>query len=490
MACEMPGMCEQMNNAAKHGGILREARVFTSLGVRVLVSLALFGSLPASAQVELWVTSPRESTRFARETHGPVFNRNPGSGPAIEVEDSRSFQSIDGFGFCLTGGSATHLQRMSSPARTELLRELFSTQGNGIGTSYLRVTIGASDLNERVYSYDDLPPGQTDPDLAHFSLDPDRAEVIPILKQILAINPELKILGSPWSPPVWMKTNHDTVGGSLDPRFYAAYAKYFVKYLKGMKAEGINIEAITVQNEPLHPGNNPSMLMLAGEQAEFIKHHLGPAFRAAGLTTKIIVYDHNADRPDYPLSILNDPEASAFVDGSAFHLYRGSIETLSQIHAAHPDKNLYLTEQWVGAPGNLESDLDWHVKTLIIGGTRNWCRTVLEWNLSSNPRLTPHTERGGCAQCLGAVTIDGDRVVRNPAYYIIAHAAKFVRPGSVRIASTGPESLPNVAFHSPAGKTVLLVLNSGQSRQNFDIVWHGQRCHSSLSPAAVATYVW
>jgi glucosylceramidase len=383
-----------------------------------------------------------------------------------------------------------HLMRMNTEARIALLNELFSTNGSGIGSSYLRVTIGASDLNDRVYSYDDLPPGQTDPELARFSLEPDLAEVLRVLKQILAINSELKILASPWSPPAWMKTNHDTVGGSLDPRFYAAYAKYFVKYIRAMQAEGIRIDAITVQNEPLNPDNNPSLLMLAAEQAEFIKHHLGPAFRDARIATKIVVYDHNADHPDYPLAILDDPQARQFVDGSAFHLYRGPIEALSRVHDAYPDKNLYFTEQWVGAPGNLRSDLSWHVKTLIIGATRNWSRTVLEWNLASNPALQPHTDRGGCDRCLGAVTIDSNKVVRNPAYYIIAHASKFVRPGSVRIASNYLDQLPNVAFKTLVGKTVLIVLNDAPTAQTFDISWHGQRFRIQLKNGAVGTYVW
>jgi len=443
-----------------------------------------------SGQVELWLTSPEGTARFEKQAFDLSFSKMTPIEPTIEVDERRTFQTIDGFGFCLTGGSAQHLSRMSPAPRSALLAELFSTKGSGIGTSYLRVSIGASDLNDHVFSYDDLPAGQTDPELASFSLEPDRAEMIPMLKEILAVNPTVKILGSPWSPPIWMKTNHDTVGGRLDPKFYPAYANYFVKYILAMRADGIRIDAITVQNEPLHPGNNPSLLMLAPEQAEFIKHFLGPSLRAARLSTKIILYDHNADRPDYPISVLNDPEARRFVDGSAFHLYRGPIEALSKVHDAYPDKNLYFTEQWVGAPGDLRADLDWHVKTLIIGATRNWSRTVLEWNLSSNPELTPHTDRGGCNRCLGAVTIDGDIVTRNPAYYIIAHAARFVRPGSVRIGSNELEQLPNVAFRTPNGRRVLIVENAGQHSQAFDISWRGRRCRATLQEGAVATYIW
>jgi glucosylceramidase len=314
--------------------------------------------------------------------------------------------------------------------------------------------------------------------------------VIPVMKEILAINPKIKILGSPWSPPVWMKTNNDTRGGSLQPRYYDAYAKYFVKYIRAMQKEGIRIDAVTVQNEPLHPGNNPSLLMLAPDQAIFVKDHLGPAFRKANLKTKIIIYDHNADKPEYPISILNDPAAKKYIDGSAFHLYAGSIDALSKVHDAHPDRNLYFTEQWVGAPGNLAQDIAYHVEQLVIGATRNWSRTVIEWNLAADQDQNPHTDRGGCVGCLGAVTINKDAVTRNPAYYTIAHAAKFVRPGSIRIASNMPAGLPNVAFKTPAGKTVVIVLNTGKTEKDFSVNHKGRSVNLHLPPGAVATYSW
>ena len=379
---------------------------------------------------------------------------------------------------------------MDPAARAALLRELFATDSTNIGTSYLRLSIGASDLNERVFSYDDLPAGETDPELKQFDLGPDRADVIPVLKEILAINPKIKLLGSPWSAPTWMKTNHDTRGGSLKPEFYEAYAEYFVRYIQAMKAEGIRIDAITVQNEPLHAGNNPSMVMSPQQQATFIKRSLGPAFAAAKLDTRIICYDHNCDRPDYPLYVLNDPGTAKYVDGSAFHLFAGSIRVLTSVHSAHPDKNIYFTEEWVGAPGNLRKELTWHIRELIIGATRNWSRTVLEWNLASNPRLEPHTDRGGCDRCLGAVTIDGNKVTHNPAYYIIAHAAKFVRPGSVRIASNTPPTLPNVAFKTPDGRHVLIVLNNSRGQQTFNISHQGEIATSTLDSNAVGTFVW
>jgi glucosylceramidase len=228
--------------------------------------------------------------------------------------------------------------------------------------------------------------------------------------------------------------------------------------------------------------------MLPGEQAAFIKKNLGPSFKAAAIKTKIILYDHNADRPDYPISVLNDPEARKYIDGSAFHLYGGTIEALTEVHEAHPDKNLYFTEQWIGAPGNFAGDLKWHIKNLIIGAPRNWSKNVLEWNLAADPKQNPHTD-GGCTECLGAITI-GNSIVRNPAYYIVAHASKFARPGSVRIASNTTLSLANVAFKTPTGKTVLIVLNESDRPQAFTISSKGKTLGQSLGAGSVATYIW
>jgi glucosylceramidase len=445
---------------------------------------------PAKGSVGFWLTNPDKSVLFQPQTAPSWSSTAPVAGtPVIEVDDKQTFQTIDGFGYCLTGGSAELLHRMTPEARKAILRELFATDGNNIGVSYLRLSIGASDLDGTVFSYDDLPEGQTDPTLARFSLAPDKQHLLPVLKEILAINPDIKILGSPWSPPTWMKTNGNSKGGSLKPEFYPAYAQYFVKYVQGMKAEGVRIDAITVQNEPLHPGNNPSLLMLAEQQAEFVKKHLGPAFQTAKLDTKIIVYDHNADRPDYPLTILNDPEAKKYVDGSAFHLYAGPIEALSQVHDAHPDRNVYFTEQWVGSKTSFTENFPWHVRTLLIGATRNWARTVLEWNLAADPQQNPHTP-GGCTECRGALTIDGSTITREDAYYIIAHASKFVRPGSVRIASTASDTLPNVAFKAPNGQKVVLVQNNSGQAQSFSLRYQGKLLSSVLQPGAAGTYVW
>ncbi|HEX7457447.1 MAG TPA: glycoside hydrolase family 30 beta sandwich domain-containing protein, partial [Ginsengibacter sp.] len=389
------------------------------------------------------------------------------------------------------GGSAGHIINMDAQSRSKLLQEVFAIDNNNIGVSYLRLSIGSSDLNDHVFSYDDLPEGETDINMDKFDLSSDKKDVIPVMKEILAVNPAIKILGSPWSPPKWMKTNDDTRGGRLKPEYYAAYAKYFVKYIQQMKAEGITIDAITVQNEPLHPGNNPSLLLTAPEERDFVKNNLGPAFKAAGITTKILVYDHNADRPDYPITILDDPGAAKYIDGSAFHLYGGKIEALNDVHNAHPDKNIYFTEQMVVQfHDTARMIIAAPVGTIIIGATRNWCRNVLEWNLAAGPDFKPYTDRGGCSMCQGAVTINGNSFSKNIAYYSMAHISKFVRPGSVRIATNDIESLPNVAFTTPGNKKVLIVANEKNDPQTFTISYNGKNASATLEGKAVATFVW
>jgi glucosylceramidase len=436
---------------------------------------------------ELWLTDPGHGILFKQQIVQTTVGRD--DLPEITVNPAKKYQQMDGFGFALTGGSAMLINKMSPDKQIALLHELFDTRKNDIGASYLRISIGASDLDDHVFSYDDLQAGEKDPELKKFSLAEDKKALIPVLKKILSINPKIKILGSPWSPPAWMKTNDSTGGGHLKPEFYHAYSQYFIKYIKGMAANGIRIDAVTIQNEPLNANNNPSMIMEAPEQADFIKNNLGPDFKAAKIKTGIILYDHNADRPDYPITILKDPQANKYVDGSAFHLYGGKIQALSEVHNAYPNKNLYFTEQWVGAPGNMEKDLHFAIKELIIGATRNWCRNVIEWNLAADPHQNPHTP-GGCTECLGAVTIHGDQITRNPAYYIIAHAAKFVRPASHRIASNYSKDLPNVAFLTPTGKTVLIVYNDSTASKDFVIKSNGKSFKGSLNTGATGTYVF
>ena len=441
-------------------------------------------------EVDFWLTKSDETVKLEKQTTILTFGTPVNQYPNIDIDESAVFQSVDGFGYTLTGGSADVISTLNTAKRQELLQELFGAGGNSIGISYLRISIGASDLSAAPFSYDDMPAGQTDTSLANFSLAQDTVNFIPLLKEILAINPNIKILATPWSPPVWMKDNSSFIGGSLKQQYHQVYAQYFVKYIQKMKAEGITIDAITPQNEPLNPANNPSLQMPATQQADFIKNNLGPSLQAAHLTTKIIIYDHNCDKPEYPIAILNDPAAKAFINGSAFHLYAGDISAMSSVQRVHPDKALYFTEQYTSSTGGFGGDLKWHLKNVVIGSMRNWSRTALEWNLANNGAFGPHTP-GGCDICKGAITIESNSAfTRNVAYYIIAHASKFVPAGSVRIASTNAGDLNNVTFKTPAGKKVLIVENDGNSAGSFNIKYNGKWVVVSLDAGSVGTFIW
>lgn len=441
-------------------------------------------------EVDFYLTKGDQSQKFKKQSGILAFTNTYNSYPSIKVSTSDTYQTVEGFGFTLTGGSAEVINGLNASKKQELLEKLFGGSENSIGISYLRISVGASDLSASTFSYNDLSAGETDEDLSEFSLGPDLKDVIPLLQEILEINPEIGIMATPWSPPVWMKDNQSTVGGSLLPRYYDVYANYLVKYIQEMEKLGISIDALTPQNEPLHAGNNPSMHMTASEQANFIKNSLGPAFRDAGIDTDIIIYDHNADNPGYPISILNDPLARQYVAGSAFHLYAGDISALSTVHDAYPNKDIYFTEQYTASNGDFGGDLKWHLKNVIIGSMRNWSKTALEWNLANNSNFGPHTP-GGCTTCKGAVTVSSSSSYNeNVGYYIIAHASKFVPPGSVRISSNIIGDLHNVAFRTPSGDKVLIVLNDGNSFQAFNVEYNGKWITASLEPGSVGTFVW
>jgi len=445
----------------------------------------------ANEVVNAWLTTADQSNLLQAQTS---FNFAADAGTnatTITVDENQTYQGIDGFGFTLTGGSAGLLNGLGSN-QANVLNELFGTANGQIGISYIRISIGASDLSASDFTYNQTAG---DFNMNNFSISAENQDLLPILKKIIAINPSIKIIATPWTAPTWMKVNttgnNGYTGGSLNTAagYYDAYARYFVKYLQAMQAQGITIDAITPQNEPLNPYNNPSMVMQPAEEANFIKNNLGPQIRAAGFQTKIIAYDHNTDRIDYPETVLADGGANPYVDGSAFHLYAGNISSLTDVHNAYPNKNVYFTEQWVGAPSNFGGDLSWHVNTLIIGATRNWSRNVLEWNLASDPNNNPHTP-GGCSTCLGGITVSGTSITRNVGYYIIGHASKFVRPGAVRISSNLSGSIQNVAFKNSDGSKVLIALNNGSSSTSFKIKWGAESFTYTLAAGAVATFKW
>ncbi len=436
--------------------------------------------------VAFWLTTSDQLSLLKKQSTVLSFGTTSNSNAFIDVDTTQILQTIDGFGYTFTGGGAYVIDQMNTTAKASLLKELFGSDSTSIGVSYLRLSIGASDMDATVFSYDDVAGDTT---LSQFNFGVDSIDLIPLLKQIVAINPSIKIIATPWSPPLWMKSNNSSVGGKLLTNYYSIYANYFVKYIQQMKANGITIDAVTPQNEPLNPANNPSLSMSASEETNFIKNSLGPAFQTAGLTTKIIVYDHNCDQPSYPDSVLSDAAANAFVNGSAFHLYAGDISALSQVHTAFPDKQLYFTEQYTATTGNFGGDLDWHLKNVIIGSTRNWSRNALEWNMATNTSFGPNTP-GGCTTCKGAITVNGSSVTRNVSYYIVAHASKFVPAGSVRIASNISGSLNNVAFKTPTGQKVLIVENDGITTASFNIRINGKWVSPSLNAGAVGTFIW
>lgn len=499
---------------SKYNSKIKSMKTFNQIPILVFLLI----SVTSNAQsIEAWTTTANREDLFEKQSQELEFkDENVDRHAAIIIDPNQKMQTIDGFGFALTGGSAEHLINMNAEARRKTLEDIFGVHNNNVGVSYIRLSLGASDLNSFVFSYNDIDPNKTDFELEQFSLNQDLKDVVPVMKEILEINPKIKIMASPWSAPAWMKTNKNIRGGKLRKDCYQVYAAYFVKYIQAMKRNGIVIDAITIQNEPMNSRNTPSMSWFWNEQAQFIKENLGPLFKKHGLDTKIIIFDHNGDRPDYPLSILKDHQTSQYIDGSAFHNYRGDMESMELVHLSRPDKNLYFTEQMVVEdPNSSEIRIAYNVNRLIIDPMRNWSKNVVLWNLAADPLNDPHTDNGGCSMCQGAITIDGDNVSKNIAYYTIAHASKFIRPGSFRIHSThtgdrsihlyedeqrpevyraglvqNTDLLPNVAFETPENKIVLIVANNQWEASSFKIQYQGKFTKIHLAPGAVGTYVW
>lgn len=433
----------------------------------------------ANEAVSIWMTTADQSNLLKQQANKNFAADAGTNATTVTVDPNTTYQTIDGFGFTLTEGSAEVISSLSSSKQTTLLNDLFSS--SGIGISVLRISIGASDMSSSDYSYQEG---------ASFDLSgPDLTYLIPILKKIVALNPNIKILATPWTPPRWMKSNGAWIGGILNASGYSnydQYATYFLNYLDAMKAQGISIWAITPQNEPLNPNNDPSLSMAASEELTFINNNLGPKLSGAGYTTKIICYDHNCDNTSYPTTVAN---GSSYVDGSAFHLYAGDISALTTVKNA-TNKNVYFTEQYTSSTGSFSGDLIWHIANVVVGSTRNWSRTALEWNVATNASFGPHTP-GGCTTCKGAVTVSSSTSYSyNVSYYIIAHAAKFVKTGAVRISSNISGNIQNVAFKNTDGTRVLLAGNSGSSSSTFKVKWGTQSFTYTLAAGAVATFKW
>ncbi|WP_436534178.1 discoidin domain-containing protein [Actinoplanes sp. HUAS TT8] len=470
-----------------------------------------------AAQARVWVTTV-DRGELLHERAPVAFRRGSSPQPTIVVNPERTYQRMDGFGAAITDSSADVLYRLSPPKRDDAVRSLFDRK-NGIGVSFLRQPIGSSDFTAAAehYTYDDVPAGQTDFALRHFSIDHDRAQILPLLRQARKLNPELTVLATPWSPPAWMKTTDSLVGGRLkdDPRVYDAYARYLVKFVQAYAQAGVPIDYLTVQNEPQNrkPGGYPGTDMPVRQEAAVIER-LGPLLKKASPRTRILGYDHNwqthpgdvASTPpgedpetDYPYQLLDSP-AAKWLAGTAYHCYSGDPAAQTALHDAHPDKGIWFTE-CSGSHGAGDTDeqifrgtLTWHARTLAVGVPRNWAKSVVNWNIALDSTGGPHL--GGCGTCTGLLTLLPDGTVRPDAeYFTIGHLSKFVRPGAVRIASTSfgttgwNGQITDVAFRNPDGSTVVVVHNENDDPRTFAVALGSQIFDYTLPGGALATFV-
>jgi glucosylceramidase len=474
------------------------------------------GSASGSGSAQVWITTP-DGTDTMTDAGTVNFTAAPSSAPTVVVDPSRTFQTMSGFGAAITDSSASVLSTLGPQARTAAMQSLFSpTSGDGL--DYLRQPIGASDFTTGpAYTYDDVPAGQTDYPLSHFSVAHDQAQILPLLRQAEQLNPHLQILATPWSPPAWMKTGGSLTGGRLidDPRVYRAYAAYLVKFIQAYRANGVRVDTVTVQNEPQNrtPSGYPGTDMPSWQEAKVIEQ-LGPMLHTAHLDTRILGYDHNwtehpndvaatppdetADIRDYPQQLLNSP-AARYISGTAYHCYYGDPSAMTALHQQFPSKDIYFTEcsgsQSANPADTFSDTLKWHARNLVIGATRNWARTVINWNIALDPAGGPHT--GGCTGCTGVLTIAADgTVTRNAEYYTLGHLARFVQPGAVRIASTSfgttgwNGQVEDVAFNNPDGSTALVAHNENDNPQTFAIREGDRNLTYTLPGGALATFVW
>ena len=471
---------------------------------------------PGDPPVNVWITTANGQDKLTRQA--PLsFSASPPANLTVTVDPTRTFQAMTGFGGSLTDSSAAVLYSLSPSARDAAMHLLFDP-ATGDGLDFLRQPIGASDfVAAQDYTYDDLPPGQTDYPQRHFSIAHDQAQILPLLREAERINPRLTIMATPWSPPAWMKTSGSLIGGRLidDPKIYYSYALYLLKFVQAYRAQGVHVDFISVQNEPQNrtPGTYPGTDMPSVQEEKVISD-LGPMLRAAGLSTKILAYDHNwaehpndiastppdetADTNDYPQQVLSSP-AARWVSGVAYHCYYGDPSAMTALHDQFPGQAIYQTEcsgSQSAVPADTFSDtLKWHARNLEIGSTRNWAKTVVNWNLALDPSGGPHL--GGCATCTGIVTVGpGDTVTPDAEYYALGQLSRFVQPGAVRIASTSfgttgwNGQIMDVAFVNPDGSTVLVAHNENDNPQSFSVSENGQSFNDALPGDSLATFVW
>jgi glucosylceramidase len=444
--------------------------------------------------------SPQAYLTTADRSHllAPTTLPRPSTPPATAVRllPSEEHQAMVGYGAAITEGSAWLIRHALKPEQqAALLNELFGQGPTAVGFNLTRLTIGASDFSRRHYSLDDMPPGQTDTGLAHFSLEPERADVIPLTRAALAVNPGLQVMASPWSAPGWMKSTDSLIKGRLLPQYYDAFARYLVRYAEGMAAEGVPLFALTLQNEPhFEPDDYPGMRLDPRARAAVVGQHLGPLLAARRLPIKLLDWDHNWDEAWSPLSMLADPVARRYVAGVAWHCYAGDPSAQSRVAAQYPQLEVWLTECSSGEwHKDWRDGLLWTMRHLVIGGPRNGARGVLMWNLALDTQYGPHT--GGCKDCHGMVSIDRETgaVSRNMEYYAFGHASRFVRPGAKRVGSetqgADRNELDHVAFRNPDGGLVLVLANSQRAPRDLAIEWPGGRWALTVPASSALTLV-
>ena len=448
---------------------------------------------PLGPVVQLWLSTEDRKLRLARQPDIET-DEDAASSADVVIDTRNTYQSIVGFGAALTDSSAWLIQnKLSEQQRSALLDEVFGPPP-GLDLNMARLTIGASDFSLQPYTLDDVPFGDVDPQLQHFNVAANLRDVIPIVREALAVNPQLHVIASPWSAPAWMKTSENLIGGTLLEQYESAYAQYLAKYVDTYRSYGIPIFALTLQNEPgFVPVTYPGTELSADQRARIIAQYLGPALASRKPRTLILGWDHNWDEPGQPLSVLADPDAARYVDGIAWHCYRGGPGAQTQVHRAFPKKDAYVTECSGGdwAYGDT-GELLWFARDLLVAGLRNWARGIVYWNLALDEQHGPHF--GGCATCKGLVTIDSHtgEVSRNDEYYAFAHFSRFVLPGAVRVQSTATsEGLDNVAFQNASdGSIVLVMVNSKADARRVSVLQDKTSFEYALPPRSVATFVW
>jgi glucosylceramidase len=461
-----------------------------------LVSLALTAGCatmpaPAPATAEVWLTTADETLKLAPQPALAPAGAATGD-EAVALDSTKRFQRMQGWGAAMTDASAELFSKLPEDKRRAIMAELFGRENGGLGFSFTRLTVGASDFSPTHYSYDDPPGNEPDPELRHFSIEPARRYVLPRTREALTINPQLMVMISPWSAPAWMKTSKSLIKGQLEPRYYDAFARYIARTVEEFGREGVPVSMLTIQNEPdFEPDNYPGMRINSPERAIVIGRHVGPVLRSRGLKTQILDYDHNWDNPEMPWIVLSDPLARKYISGVAWHCYEGDVPAQSQVRDAFPDKEVWFTECSGGnwAPKFGET-LGWMTEKLIIGSSNHWSRGTLMWNLALDPAHGPH--KGGCGDCRGVVTIDPatGAITRNVEYYALGHASRFVLPGAYRIAASNRvEGVESTAFLNPDGSRVAIIYRkSGDGPANLSI--DGKRYSVPLALGSVATVRW